>query len=1496
MQNQLLSLDEDKDWLSAPLCLLRDQLEVFCATQEEVDTRTRARPHVVGCVGIRCRHCKNLPLKERANGSTCFPKSVSLVHQAVRNFHRYHFHDCKEIPERYKKRMKAFKPKEQQSKKSSSAYWIESCKAELGMLDAENGRGGYIVLDPSFAQGKDGTEMPPVPSAVVGNQETTQTMSDNPGLSIPVRDGNDRVGQFLSSEQFESSRWHLSRSHDIDLESLSTVDDLAYSEPYELSLASISVGQDASVGSDAARMASVEGSFHTFERTGKFSNPNEGPSSTSSDNESKSDHGANVTSASMLSTASSRNKNELLRRLRSFLDYVRACRERMHTHGKSSDMVPSDLVELGNMIERLVTDIEPSRPVVALHGERDVFRDEASEALAALKSYRLTSDDIDDNVQTKRRLIRTSSPARDWSRYPTLRESATTTQLYLLITSLLSAEESSHSAEAYKSFEEVEEDLVGMLRDPKRYLFDPPAHLQTGRIEFSKSELYGRREEQSQLAATFDRVIRNRGTREATFVSGASGTGKTTLVEHNLEIYLYPRGGRLISGKFDALGQRQPMAVVFQAFDAFCSSLADDMDSSAKNICSSISKAIGIEGREVLCSLMPNLRRLIGEYGGTIQGEKHFQHIDGKDGVPNQLLYFLRLFTMAISSPATPVVVFLDDLQWADRSTLKLVARILSDDNLKSFLLVGCYRDDEADLVLPIVQQKQELAQFGVFCSDILLGNITQRHCNEIISDLLHLPERVTNSLAGTVYTKTNGNPLFVKQFLLLVYEENFLWYSARSRRWNWDIEIIRGHDVADNVVGIITSKMCGLDPRAQALLKCFACLGSQCKASILNMIDIDTITGQMERDLFIQILVNDGLISKVGDTYRFSHDQIQKAAYDFIPAHERSNAHLQIGRDLLRKALSTDELKAIIFVIVDQFGRCVDLLTSQTERVEVAELCLMAGKEAMDKSAFVPASIYLLQGTSLLDGLNWEDYYELYLNLFTKAAHAVFVTGNHEGVKVACAPIVSNGRCIIDKFPALFTLCESSGAQGDVDESITFGLLALEELGEPIMKHATEADVLKEFFKTKALVHAKTWATKSISGKEIIEVLAEAPIMENEEKEAAIKMLLLLVRVAYGNSAILVAMLVLRGVQISLAHGMCRSSSCTYASYGGLLTKLGYIDEGYRYGKLALKLLRRFDANECLPQVYTVLYTTINVFVDPLPSILPELRYGHEVGLRKGNITWALSTAFTISVHSFNCGVNLKQAAEETKGYVQVMKEYNFTLVHQMLPFFQMMLNLIGDGEDSTELTGQAMNEAEVLRYTESKNMISATLTLQHVRLRLLYLFGDYDQAGELLKTILDIQKDPAIAQHHNVPPTDTFEVFNIGLIAAVMARRDRERSAWWAKIAEKAVIDLRHLSTHSEWNFAHCVALVDAEILYHIRGDFEQAARSYSEAVDLSKKHKFVNDYALSCERAAIFYSGVHKGGSTTERYYRLAYDGYVSWGASRKAQSIFKHTSPA
>ena len=127
-------------------------------------------------------------------------------------------------------------------------------------------------------------------------------------------------------------------------------------------------------------------------------------------------------------------------------------------------------------------------------------------------------------------------------------------------------------------------------------------------------------------------------------------------------------------------------------------------------------------------------------------------------------------------------------------------------------------------------------------------------------------------------------------------------------------------------------------------------------------------------------------------------------------------------------------------------------------------------------------------------------------------------------------------------------------------------------------------------------------------------------------------------------------------------------------------------------------------------------------------------------------------------------------------------------------------------------------------------------------------------------------------------------------------MARRDRERSAWWAKIAEKAVIDLRHLSTHSEWNFAHCVALVDAEILYHIRGDFEQAARSYSEAVDLSKKHKFVNDYALSCERAAIFYSGVHKGGSTTERYYRLAYDGYVSWGASRKAQSIFKHTSPA
>ena len=139
-----LSLPSDAENLSKSLCILRGQIEIFAATSDDVAARKR-HPPKLGAVGLRCRHCNHLPISSRAKGSVSYPKSISLIHQTIRNFHRFHFYQCEFIPEADKEAMRAIGKNKQPSKKGSDVYWVQSSKEQLGMMDEDNGSGGSCI-------------------------------------------------------------------------------------------------------------------------------------------------------------------------------------------------------------------------------------------------------------------------------------------------------------------------------------------------------------------------------------------------------------------------------------------------------------------------------------------------------------------------------------------------------------------------------------------------------------------------------------------------------------------------------------------------------------------------------------------------------------------------------------------------------------------------------------------------------------------------------------------------------------------------------------------------------------------------------------------------------------------------------------------------------------------------------------------------------------------------------------------------------------------------------------------------------------------------------------------------------------------------------------------------------------------------------------------------------------------------------------------------------
>jgi hypothetical protein len=132
----LLAIPEDKEWLSEKDCFIRKQLEVFCATKEDVDKAQADRkyPVSVGQVGIRCIHCSIALGTEAPGHATAYPFNISGINESVREFHRLHLDSCENLPAATKAKLEKLGASSLSS--VLRRYYVLGAKA-LGLRDSK---------------------------------------------------------------------------------------------------------------------------------------------------------------------------------------------------------------------------------------------------------------------------------------------------------------------------------------------------------------------------------------------------------------------------------------------------------------------------------------------------------------------------------------------------------------------------------------------------------------------------------------------------------------------------------------------------------------------------------------------------------------------------------------------------------------------------------------------------------------------------------------------------------------------------------------------------------------------------------------------------------------------------------------------------------------------------------------------------------------------------------------------------------------------------------------------------------------------------------------------------------------------------------------------------------------------------------------------------------------------------------------------------------------
>ncbi|MDY7014429.1 MAG: serine/threonine-protein kinase PknK, partial [Cyanobacteriota bacterium] len=670
-------------------------------------------------------------------------------------------------------------------------------------------------------------------------------------------------------------------------------------------------------------------------------------------------------------------------------------------------------------------------------------------------------------------------------------------------------------------------------------------------------KLYGREREVETLLAAFERVAgeyppkppltrgasnsplikggRGGSRVELMLVAGYSGIGKSALVQ---EIHkpITEKRGYFISGKFDQFQRNIPYSAVVAAFQDLVRQLLTESEEQLNRWREKLLTALGANSR-IIIDVIPEIELIIGKQPsvpelGPTESQNRFNFV---------FQNFIRIFC----SREHPLVIFLDDLQWVDSATLKLIQLMMADSEMQSLFLIGAYRNNEVGDTHPLMMALKGLRKRKAAIDVIPLAPLALKPISQLIAETLHRTIESVKPLAELVIKKTRGNPFFVNEFLKTLQAENLLSFKFpqsslnRDKKaetiigcWQWNINQIEAKGITDNVVELTLGKLKKLPKSTQKALQFAACVGAYFDLKTLAIVSekskteiFSALTPALQAGLILPTseLDKDLLIQE----YKFLHDRVQQAAYASIDESKKQAIHLHMGRLLLQNT-PPDALSEKIFEIVDCFNLGIELVTAPKERSRIAKLNWVAGKKAKAATAYDAAVRYLKQGRELLAKESWQREYDLTLNLYVESIEAEYLNANYDEVEALFDVAIARARTTLDKIDVYATKILLYSAKNQMQSAINTGLEALDLLGISMVQ--SKPQILK------------------------VEELYNLPRMTAPDKQAALRILMMLFGPIYTTNPSLLSSLSFTMVALCIDYGNAPLSAYAYGLYGLLL------------------------------------------------------------------------------------------------------------------------------------------------------------------------------------------------------------------------------------------------------------------------------------------------------------------------------------------------------
>jgi predicted ATPase/signal transduction histidine kinase len=1000
-------------------------------------------------------------------------------------------------------------------------------------------------------------------------------------------------------------------------------------------------------------------------------------------------------------------------------------------------------------------------------------------------------------------------------------------------------------------------------------------------------KLYGRETEIGQVLNAFERV--SQGHTEILLVAGYSGVGKTDLV-HELHKSITKENGYCIDGKFDQFQRDIPYASLIQAFQELLRQLLTESPAQIAHWKTVLNEALGGIA-QVIIEVIPEVALILGPQPPVpelppAQAQNRFNLV---------FQQFIRTFT----TKEHPLVLFLDDLQWADLPSLQLIKLFMTDPETRYLLVIGAYRDNEVQPTHSLMLTLDEIRQTTTRMETITLRPLNQEHIQQLVAETFYCDERKSASLAQLCLQKTQGNPFFLSQFLRALVETQHISFNHTTGHWQWDIAQLQHTQITNNVVELMAEKIQTLPKTTQAVIQLAACIGNQfdlttlalaCEQSFLAT--AQSLWPALQEHLIVPLDETYKYIGDIGirhqasenpaekqkseksepspnPTFKFVHDRVQQAAYSLIQEDSKGVFHLRIGRRLLAH-LSLAERDERIFDLVYQWNKGHVLLTDEIEKEQLARLNLIAGGKAKSSAAYHPALSYFQTGLQLVAESGWRKHYELTLSLYVEATEAAYLCGDFAQMDDLAKNVLQRAGNLLDRVKVYQIQIQACIFQDRSLDAIKIGLPVLRQLGVKLPKNPTTLHILRGVLETKLALLGKP-----------IEALSKLPPMTEAEPLAAMQVLSSIVSAAYLAAPQLVALITCKQVSLSVKHGNTALSAYGYAGYGLILCgAMGDIETGYRFGTLSVATLEHFSAKALKARIINLVENFIKHWKDPLHERLAPLLEGYQNGVETGDFEYAAYMVFNYTHFLYIIGRELSRVQKELEKYAQMIAQFKQEqTAHLQKILLQTVANLQGQCNDPCRLKGRYYDE-DTIAFTAGNRL---AMFLFHCNKMLLsFLFQKHPQALE-----------HALAAEQNLDgglafPNVSACHFHMALVRlALYPDAPKNEQKLILKKVASIQKNLKKWAGHAPLNNLHKWHLVEAE-RKRVSGDDFTAMKHYDQAITLAIKNDFPQEAALANELAARFH--LSKGRTKLAKMYlQDAHYGYQQWGAAAKVKHL-------